>query len=211
MSSLEERQVILGGAMTLAEALAETFAPLCEVVVHDLQNPEHAVVAIFNNMSGREVGNSATELGLARLNDPDFPDQLINYENTLPDGRRVKSTSVGLRDSSGRYVAALCINVDLSFFQSVSTFAEIFMTMSPLEGVKETISSGHVPEIEEEIRRYAVRKNKEPRALNSEEKRELISALNASGSLQIRGASERIAKTLGMSRSSVYYYVNSSG
>jgi predicted transcriptional regulator YheO len=41
------------------------FPGLCEVVPHDLRDPRHAIRAIENNLSGRKVGDSVTELGLA--------------------------------------------------------------------------------------------------------------------------------------------------
>ena len=40
---------------TIARGLSETFSPFCEVVVHDLKNPEHAILSIHNNLSGRRV------------------------------------------------------------------------------------------------------------------------------------------------------------
>ncbi|WP_373421777.1 PAS domain-containing protein [Burkholderia multivorans] len=39
------------------------FAPFTEVVVHDLRTPKQAILAIHNNLSGRAVGDPATELG----------------------------------------------------------------------------------------------------------------------------------------------------
>ena len=61
----EQRQ-LLEQVAKIAEGLGQTLAPFCEVVVHDLLDPSHAVLAIHNNLSGREVGQGATELGLAR-------------------------------------------------------------------------------------------------------------------------------------------------
>ncbi|WP_268631355.1 PAS domain-containing protein, partial [Escherichia coli] len=45
--------LLLSQLNVIAEGLSATFAPFCEVVVHDLQNPEHAILAIHNNLSGR--------------------------------------------------------------------------------------------------------------------------------------------------------------
>ena len=72
---------LLSEAKKIAEGLAKTLTPLCEVVVHDLTNPRHTIVFIANNLSGRKVGDPATELGLARIADPKFPDVIANYTN----------------------------------------------------------------------------------------------------------------------------------
>jgi predicted transcriptional regulator YheO len=39
------------------------------VVLHDLRDADHSIVALHNNLSGREVGDATTELGLARIAD----------------------------------------------------------------------------------------------------------------------------------------------
>lgn len=76
----------------IAQGIGETLAPFCEVVVHDLTDPKNAIVAIHNNLSGRKVGQPATELGLARIADPSYPQTIANYANTFADGRQAKST-----------------------------------------------------------------------------------------------------------------------
>lgn len=60
-----EQQVLLEQLKQVAQGLGETLAPFCEVVVHGLLYP----LAIHNNLSGRQVGDPATELGLARIAD----------------------------------------------------------------------------------------------------------------------------------------------
>ncbi|GAB7547468.1 hypothetical protein CS8_071580 [Cupriavidus sp. 8B] len=64
-----EQQALLEQLKQVAQGLGETLAPFCEVVVHDLLYPQQAILAIHNNLSGRQVGDPATELGLARIAD----------------------------------------------------------------------------------------------------------------------------------------------
>lgn len=105
---------LLKEAEKIAVALGRMFPGLCEVVLHDLRDPEHAIRAIENNLSGRQIGDPATELGLARISDPDYPGVVQNYPNRFPDGRPAKSTSIGIKNAAGEYVAALCLNLDVS-------------------------------------------------------------------------------------------------
>src|SRR5690242_10808407 len=121
-----EQQTILEQVEQIAAALGETLAPFTEVVVHDLRSPKHAILAIHNNLSGRQVGDPATELGLARIADDNYPQILANYANRFNDGRQAKSTSVGIKDSEGHYFAALCLNVDVTLFRSITTMLEQF-------------------------------------------------------------------------------------
>ena len=67
------------------------FAPGCEVVLHDLTQPDRAIVAIANNLSNRRIGDAATEMGLERIASPEFPDVVQNYASVFPDGRPARA------------------------------------------------------------------------------------------------------------------------
>ncbi|WP_192814156.1 helix-turn-helix transcriptional regulator [Nitratireductor pacificus] len=207
MSKLPERDLILREAAKIADALAETFAPICEVVVHDLTNPSHAIVKIENNISGRSVGDPATELGLTRIAKPDFPDKLVNYANRLSDGRVVKSTSIGLRDGANRYVAAICLNVDVSYLNGMADYIRNLTAIKDVEGVSERIQAPRSDDIVKFIRDYALARNKDPKSLNTAEKRDLMAGLQERGLMSLKGSIDEVSKVLGTSRSSIYYYV----
>ena len=125
----KENQALVEQVMQIAAGLGETLAPFTEVVVHDLRTPRHAILAIHNNLSGRTVGDPATELGLARIADNNYPQIIANYPNKFADGRRSKSTSIGIKDSEGRYVAALCLNVDVTLFKGLASILEKFSSV----------------------------------------------------------------------------------
>src|SRR5688572_9203855 len=88
---------LLREAEKIAVAIGRMFPGLCEVVLHDLRQPRHAIRVIENNLSGRQVGDSVTELGLRRIADPGYPSVIQNYSNQFPDGRPAKSTSIGIK------------------------------------------------------------------------------------------------------------------
>lgn len=207
MSKLSERDLILREAGRIVEALAETFAPICEVVLHDLTNPEHAIIRIENNISGRSVGDPATQLGLARIGDPDFPDKIVGYANTLGDGRIVKSTSIGLKDGAGAYVAAICLNIDVSYLNGMADYIRNLTAIKDIEGVSERIQVPRSDDIMKAVRDYALARNKEPKSLSTAEKRDLMAQLQKEGLMSLKGSIDVVAKALGTSRSSIYYYV----
>jgi predicted transcriptional regulator YheO len=211
MQADDEHDLLMREASKIAAALAETFAPICEVVLHDLRHPDCAITQIENNLSGRKVGGPATELGLARIADPEFPDVLVNYPNTFSDGRPVKSTSIGLKDSEGKFVAALCINIDISYLNSIVSYIEGFTrTSRPDVSVSESFAKPATETIPNIIYSFAASRNKDPRALSSDERRALVTQLAEQGLLERRGAADQIAKLIGASRSSIYYYMQPS-
>lgn len=198
-----EQQTILEQVEQIAAALGETLAPFTEVVVHDLRSPKHAILAIHNNLSGRKVGDPATELGLARIADDDYPQVLANYANRFSDGRQAKSTSIGIKDSNGHYFAALCLNVDVTLFRSVSTMLDQFSALKR-NVVKESLDPSTADSLRERIDRFAVGLATTPQALRTDQRKALMQALKEEGFLDLRRSMETVAQHLGVSRATVY-------
>ncbi|QBS38834.1 transcriptional regulator [Nocardia sp. CS682] len=204
----EEDEHLLAEAEKIAGAIGRMFPGLCEVVLHDLRNPQHAIRAIENNLSGRQVGDSATELGLARIADPDYPSVIQNYPNRFPDGRPVKSTSIGIKNRQGRYVAALCLNLDVSSLSPLTrTLANLVATEVAHGGeVLETLRDRTSRELRETIEAFAAARSHTPRSLPVDAKRELVKQLRRDGYFESSGSAQTIADLLGVSRASVYNY-----
>ncbi|MFJ3468673.1 transcriptional regulator [Pseudomonas sp. NPDC090201] len=187
----------------IAKGLSETFSPFCEVVLHDLRDPQHAILAIHNNLSGRSEGDPATELGLARIADPAYPQVIANYPNRFSDGRQVKSTSIGIKDSTGKYVAALCMNVDLSVFRGLQGMLDQFSAFGE-DRPEETLEVGSAELIRGRIDQFSARLATTPRALKAADRRVLMQELREAGLLDIRRSMETVAAYLGVSRATVY-------
>lgn len=188
----------------IAEGLAETFAPFCEVVLHDLTDPKHAILAIHNNLSTRKVGEPATELGLARIADPDYPQIIANYANAFADGRQAKSTSIGVKNANGEYIAALCLNIDLTLFTNLQGVIGQFTSIDPQHRVNESLNPAGAEVIRARIDQYAARLATTPRALKTDERRSLLRELKKTGCMELRRAADIIAAHLGVSRATVY-------
>lgn len=189
----------------IAEGLSKTFSPFCEVVLHDLRDPQHAILAIHNNLSGRQPDDPATELGLARIADPDYPQVIANYQNQFRDGRQVKSTSIGIKDTSGQYVAALCMNIDLSLFRGLQGMLEQFSSVGD-DKPGESLDPSGADVIRARIDQFAARLATTPRALKAANRRVLMQELKDSGCMDVRRAMETVASHLGVSRAAVYTY-----
>lgn len=204
MKKTLEQQNLLAQMKQVADGLGQTLAPFCEVVLHDLLDPEHAILAIHNNLSGRAVGAPATELGLARAADPDFDQVIANYPNTFADGRQAKSTSIGIKDSEGRYVAALCMNVDLTVFRSLNSLLTQFGSVNTAAGVSETLEPAGADTIRARIDQFAARLATTPRALKADERKALMRELKEAGLGDVRRAMDIVASYLNVSRATVY-------
>jgi predicted transcriptional regulator YheO len=206
---MTENKLLLRECRKIVEALGKMFAPSCEVVLHDLTRPEHAIIAIETNLSGRQVGDPVTELGLARIDDPDFADVVQNYPNRFPDGRPAKSTSIGIKNSKGQFIAAICLNLDVAQFASVQKSLEALIAVNndriPL---RESLRARSVEEIRTAIDQFAARHNQTPRGLATPEKKMVVKELKERGYLQIKNAVPNIAACLGISRATIYNYAD---
>ena len=199
-----EQKLLFDQLRQVAQGLGETFAPFCEVVLHDLTDPRQAIVAIHNNLSGRKVGQPATELGLARIADPDSAQVISNYANSFADGRQAKSTSIGIKGADGAYVAALCLNVDLTLFQGLQSAIGQFVSVDTQSTPRESINPVGAEAIRAQIDQFAARRATTPRALATEDRRVLLRELREAGCMEVRRASDIIAAHLGVSRATVY-------
>lgn len=194
---------LLAELKNIAEGLGKTFAPFCEVVVHDLTHPKNAILAIENNLSGRRVGQPATELGLARIQDPDYPAVIANYANQFADGRKVKSTSVGIRNEEGDYVAAICLNVDLTLFNGFQAAMGQFTAIES-SAVTETLDAANADRIRQCIDEFAAARATTSRSLRPADRKQLVQDLRKAGYLEIRRGAEIAAAHMGVSRATVY-------
>jgi predicted transcriptional regulator YheO len=75
--------------------------------------------------------------------------------------------------------------------------------------VEENLGS-RTQDVAAKILAFAAARNRDPRALTSEEKGEILQQLAAAGELERRGAAEKIAAIIGLSRSNIYYYLKKS-
>ncbi|MDX3232604.1 transcriptional regulator [Streptomyces sp. ME19-01-6] len=207
-----EDDLLLREAEKIVVAIGRMFPGLCEVVLHDLRDPEHAIRAIENNLSGRSVGDPATELGIARIQAPGFPDIVQNYPSRFPDGRPAKSTSIGIKNSAGEYVAAICLNLDVSLFASVArSLNNLVRTDDQEQPLTETLRARTADELRTVIEEFAAARGHTPRSLGSAAKKELVRSLKTRGFLQVKHSVQVVTELLGVSRATVYNYLRSPG
>ena len=112
-----ERALIIQSLAQLVEPLASLMAD-CEVVVHDLSQVPNTIVAIAGGLTGRKVGDPATDVLLKQMAEGRVR-TMVNYSSVLPDGRRIRCATIAVKDSRGNPVAALCINSNVAIWSGL--------------------------------------------------------------------------------------------
>jgi len=202
-----EKEYLLDFVSRLTDALGQTFGKYCEIVVHDFNSPESSIIAITNgNLTGRKVGDTLDALGFQLLKTHPASD-LLNYRTKTKDGKELRSSSVFLRDEKGQIFGALCINVDVSGLLKAQAWIE-----EALGSASTTIDERFecsVDEVLETLIQNAICSiGKNPAEMTRDEKVAIVAYLETKGAFLIRYSVERVAELLGMTKYTIYNYLD---
>jgi predicted transcriptional regulator YheO len=192
----------------VVEGIAATFGRSCEVVLHDYRDPQHSVVAVAGSVTGREIGDSMSEIGLRVLAAGEDAANEIGYITRAQDGRQLKCTTLPLRDADGALIGALCINIDLAAIdRAAGALAGLLgLAAPPRETVPATTTfTGDLDDVLDSLIAAAERAHGLPAAaLTRDQRRALVRSLAEAGVFALRGAVPRTAARLGLSRTALY-------
>lgn len=217
-----ERALILSALDTLVPVLGAMVGDHIEVVLHDLTRPESSVLCIANgHVTGRGPGSPVlagpgNDKALAILAEgkaeakPDEHVSVFPYPTFARDGRSLVSATAMFRDSLGHTFAALCLNAD---FHSIEAAQALLSRMLPgRDGVKEKAPKVEVLDTEAlmlDIISSAVRRYGKPvQKMDKEEKTAAVEMMLERGLFMVRGGVERAATALGVTRYTIYNYLD---
>ena len=198
--------------LRLAKAIARQFGPNCEVVVHDLctNEPEHSIVAIENgHVSGRKLGDGPSYVVLEALrSDTRKLEDRLAYLTRTEDGRILKSSTIYLRDETGKAIGIFAINYDISAMKAMEEMIHGFVgAVSP---AKEAPAITHsVSELLDQLIEQSVQIVGKPVALmNKDDKVRAIRFLNDSGAFLITKSGAKVCSYFGISKYTLYSYLD---
>jgi predicted transcriptional regulator YheO len=193
----------------IANLIAKTFGKNCEVVIHDLSIPQNSVVYTVNNhVTGREIGQSFEHLVKDVLLSKKFDnDYTANYMTSSEDGRKIKSSTTLIRDSEDKVIGALCINYDLEDFNTMKSFLDEFMAIEQEKAETAVEPFDNVMEIVDDLIDTIIGNHKIEH-LKRNDKIELIYFMDKKGLFLIKGAIEKVAEKLKISKVTVYSYLD---
>lgn len=208
----------------LVEPIGRSLPASSEVILHDLSLLPNSIVAIYGDVTGRRVGDPSTDLLLRGLASGQF-ETTVGYETKLADGRKLKSSTMIIRDVSGNAVAALCINSDVSVWESLSNIASMMMgatgagaiSSSSVIGDSAPVSHAGAAEVfvkdVDELASLLIYQSIEESGvpvdlMHKQHKIEVVRALKSRGMFMLKDAVEMIAASLNCTRFTIYNYLN---
>ena len=188
----------------IAKAIAAQFGSNCEVVIHELSGKSaySSIVAIENgHVTGRKVGDGPSHVVLEQLGheDDSAKDQLA-YLTRTKDGKILKSSSVYIRDESGKVSGILGINYDISMMQLFENSLHDFISADQQAS----------REPDDLIRQADELVGKPVALMTKDDKVKAIRYLSNSGALLITKSGDKIAKHFGISKYTLYSYLDNS-
>lgn len=209
----------------LVEFLGKALGENCEVVLHDLTNVEHSIVAIANgHLSGRHIGGPATDfvLKLMQQEKKDQAQFMTNYHGKSSNGHIFRSSSYFIKDEEDTVIGVLCLNYDVQPYIEARAVidanilhdlhADDFAPQEPvprqpvraLETLYKTAGDTITHMIAKRLEEYPI----EPKRLSMDERIQLIEALDGDGLFLLKGGISILAETLGVSEPTIYRYLN---
>ncbi len=206
----EEDRLIFNHYLNVAEMLGTMFSPFLEVIVHDLKNPDHSIISIFNgHITGRKIGESTTDLGYKRISS-DVPDKIFNYRNNSSNGIPLKSSSLAFRNSKGELLGSLCLNLNLSGFENIGILMNQIISTTNTAYLKnnEIFQPNPVEiEIEVAINQYINDTALNPLSLKKAEKINILKYLYAEGHFNKKASISIVSTKLNLSKPTIYKYL----
>ncbi|MBS0515277.1 MAG: PAS domain-containing protein [Proteobacteria bacterium] len=218
-----EQEHVFALLSPVVEAISSVVGNNVEVVLHNLLNPEHSIVKIVNgHVSGRRVGDSILEgprddrAFVSLLHDQPgsggyAPHSLVtDYQAFAHDGRMLRSSTVIFRDNKGVAFASLCINCDMAVI--VSAHALLEGMIQPRHTAEPDAEDTHdlgIDELMAQIVTESTRKFGAPvAAMSKDQKMRAVETMMQRGLFIVKGGVECAAKVLGVTRFTVYNYLD---
>ncbi len=199
--------------VSIAEMLACTFGEDCEVMLHDLDTPEHSVVYVANGMvTGRSIGDSFDQLVRQVILSNDLQEDFVaNYYFTAPNGKLIRSSTLLIKSQDGHLEGALCVNLDTTRLIRQITFLQSFLPAqetAKLDRQEETEPADeHVAVMIEKLMDGIIGADSGV-ALTREERIKKVRFMDSKGIFLMKGSVEKAAEKLGVNKVTVYSYLD---
>lgn len=207
------QELSLDALRRIAHGLALQFGSNCEVVVHSLADCDidHSIVAIENgHVTGRKLGDGPSHVVLEALQQGDAVSDHLGYLTRTKDGKILKSPTIYLRGADGHLQYILAINFDITgLLMFDSSLKPLLSTADEPEQKEPERIVQSVSELLDELIEQSTRLVGKPVALmTKEDKIRAIQFLNKAGAFLITKSGDKISKYYGISKYTLYSYID---
>lgn len=217
----------------LVDFLGKTLGPDYEIVLQGLSDGSNEIIAIANShISGRRIGSPLTNAALQMLSSKAYEsnDFLCNYKGIAENGRILRSSTMFIKDDTGKPIALLCINFDDSRYRELSQKLQEIIHPESFKGSIPEFDKTITVSSEKAFEQYSSITENFPMdiptlmqrifddctcnletavdRLNQHERKDVIAKLNEQGLFQLKGAISFVAKKFTCSTATIYRYLS---
>lgn len=216
-----ERRHVMNALHPIVRMLGAMVGNHIEVVLHDITKPESSIVAIANgHVSGRRVGNPILsgpkdDQGFAAAKEQlsvggeGVHSVIQGYATLTRSGRRLHSSTVVFRDAGGEPFAALCLNADHAVIEAAHAWLGTLLQQPNGSAAAPADEQPDLDALIRDILVDAVQQLGRPVALmGRDEKITAVEAMMQRGLFMVKGGVERAAVALGVTRFTIYNYLD---
>ncbi|HCP15314.1 MAG TPA: hypothetical protein DIT32_06045 [Peptococcaceae bacterium] len=206
-----ENSLTLDLLKRMAKGIAMQFGSQCEVLIHDLTVPDKAstIIAIENgHVSHRQLGGGPSRIVLEALQeDPAKLEDRLGYLTKTHDGHILRSSTLYIRDETHRIIGIFSINYDITQLLMAEAAIKTLTGQSIETREPATIPQNVQDLLDELISQSVALVGKPVPLMTKEDKIRAVQFLNQTGAFLITKSSDKIAKHFGISKFTLYSYL----
>ncbi len=197
--------------ISTAEMLVQTLGKECEVVLHDLADPEHSVVYVAGAVTHRQIGQNFDHLVTQVMMSDRLKDDFVANYYFESQGKLIRSSTQLIFDEDAqperKLIGALCINIDTAPITAQIAYLQSFLPQLPK---KETAAPNEDLPLSAMMIRLidSVLGNSQPKNLNRDEKIEKVRFMEEKGIFLMKGGIDIVAEKLGVNKVTIYSYLD---
>lgn len=205
-------RAILHSYQTMLDGLGEYLGTGYEIVLHSLENYDHAAIKVINgHYTGRKEGAPITDLAVRMLSEikkSGSGHKNMVYFNQNDRGTPMRSATLPIIGEKGRIIGLLCINFHMEvplheFLKGLIQTEEKDERASIVETYSRNSDDLILSAVE--MARLEVLNNAEISAVNRN--KEIVALINQKGIFQLKDSVVKVAKTLGITKNTVYLHL----
>ncbi|MGL5540632.1 MAG: helix-turn-helix transcriptional regulator [Erysipelotrichaceae bacterium] len=194
----------------IIDLLEEHLGNTCEIVLHDnLKEYDQTIIDIRNgHITGRSIGDGGDQWGLEVLSGELNETHKYNKVMRTSNHRFIKNSSTFFRNDEGKIVGSLCLNYDLTPLLDAQKAMVSLIGVTPADLEKSEQFLDVSTMLDQLIASIELNYDRPLHMLHKSEKIKIVRLLDEKGAFLITKSGERICKLLGISKFTLYNYLD---
>ena len=198
----------------IADGIVKLLGKEFGVTIHEFSTstPESSIIHVAGNVTNRRQGDSETMIVPKNLRTyPDSVLDLVGCKTITKDGRILKSNTIYIRNDTKKIIGCFCIKYDItehlnykSYLEQITTVQDSFRN----DDESQELSAPDVTEIVDKLINQVINSMLIPDgSISKEDKMKVVYELDTKKIFLVKGAVDRVASVLGVSRYTIYNYL----